>query len=280
MNTMNNYEYNEGIEFNGLMPKVMEADGIETIGASDFNAKLFENGHLGGGSLEVVDFFGTAFGGNGGGGKDSHEYVDLGLPSGTLWATENIKDANGNELYFAWGETQGYTAEQVGTDKNFVWDADGDYPNDYAFGPVDWDDETNYGMTKYNNTDNKTELESTDDAATANWGSGWRMPTKEQFEELTANTEYEWTEVDGVQSAKFTSTVKGHTDQFLFFPAANNAELGEVNGDGDCGYCWSISLNDEDVYNAFWFYFRDGDCGVYSSGRYFGFSVRPVRSSN
>ena len=55
-NQMNNYEYNEGIEFNGLIPKVMEADGVETIGESDFNARLFENGHLGCDPLEVIDF--------------------------------------------------------------------------------------------------------------------------------------------------------------------------------------------------------------------------------
>ena len=55
-NQLKYYEYNEGIEFNGLIPKVMEADGVETIGASDFNARLFENGHLGCGSLEVIDF--------------------------------------------------------------------------------------------------------------------------------------------------------------------------------------------------------------------------------
>ena len=64
-NQMNNYEYNEGIEFNGLIPKVMEADGVETIGESDFNARIFENGHLGCGSLEVVDFQSVM----GGGGK-------------------------------------------------------------------------------------------------------------------------------------------------------------------------------------------------------------------
>ena len=274
MNTMNNYEYNEGIEFNGLMPKVMEADGVETIGASDFNARLFENGHLGGGSLEVVDFFGTAFGGNGGGGDDKHEYVDLGLPSGTLWATTNIQDADGNELYFAWGETQGYTSGQVGTDKYFAWDGDN---ADYKYGTYDDSDEQNWGMEKYNKNDGKTELESTDDAATANWGSNWKMPTKEQFEELTANTEYEWTEIDGVQGGKFTSTVSGYTDKFLFFPAVGDAVYGKVYDVGGYGYCWSASLGDKNVGFAWGLYFRDGNCGVLNDYRCCGCSVRPVR---
>ena len=162
MDMMNDYGFNEGIEFNGLIPEVMEADGISTIGASDFNAMLFKNGQLGSGSLEV----------RGGGVNpepkpDTHEYVDLGLTSGTLWATENIKDANGNELYFAWGGTQGYTAEQVGNGEgkrafSFSWE-------DYEFGNP---------PSKYNDTDGKAILDTSDDAATVNWGSDWRMPTK------------------------------------------------------------------------------------------------------
>lgn len=204
-----------------------------------------------------------------------HEYVDLGLPSGTLWATENIKDANGNELYFAWGETQGYTSGQVGTDKNFCWDADGDYPNDYAFGPVVWNDQTNWGMTKYNNIDGKTELDATDDAATANWGSDWRMPTKEQSEELTANTTTAWTQVDGVNGLLCTSTANTNT---LFFPAVGNAVNGEVYYVGDFGSCWSVSLNDKGVNYAWGLDFEDGDLGgVYYNNRCCGYSVRPVR---
>jgi len=195
-----------------------------------------------------------------------HEYVDLGLPSGTLWATENIKDANGNELYFAWGETQGYTAEQVGTDKNFSWE-------DYEFG-------TDTALTKYNETDGLTVLEPEDDAATANWGDGWRMPTKEEFEELTANTEYEWTEIDGVQGGKFTSTVSGYTDKFLFFPAVGDAGDGRVDGVGDYGSCWSVSLNDESVSDAWRLGFTDGVCGVDDNSRCYGYSVRPVRSNS
>ena len=262
MNTMNNYEYNEGAEFNGLIQKVMEADGVETIGASDFNAKLFENGHLGCDPLEVVDVFSTAFGDNGGGDDDKHEYVDLGLPSGTLWATENIKDENGNELYFAWGETKGYTAEQVGTNKNFTW-------VDYKFGNP---------PSKYNKDDELKVLESGDDAATVNWGSDWRMPTKADFKELTANTEYEWATVNGVQGAKFTSTVDGYTDKFLFFPAVGNALGGKVYNVGDYGNCWSVSSSDVDVYGALEIFLYGRGCGVYDNNRYYGYSVRPVRN--
>ena len=201
----------------------------------------------------------------------SHEYVDLGLPSGTLWATENIKDANGNELYFAWGETQGYTSGQVGTDKYFAWDGDN---ADYKYGTFNDSDEENFGMEKYNNTDGKTELESTDDAATANWGTGWRMPTKEQFDELIANTTTAWTQVDGVNGMLCTSTANGNT---LFFPAVGDAENGGVNDVVDYGNYWSVSLNDKNVFNALELDLDDGGCGVGNDGRCFGYSVRPVR---
>jgi hypothetical protein len=252
---MNDYGYNEGIVFYGIVPKVMEATSIKTIGENE---------------LEVIDFQETAWGNavdpEPEPEPDTHEYVDLGLPSKTLWATENIKDADGNELYFAWGEISGYTSGQVGTDKNFNW-------NDYEFGASD-------NLSKYNNSDGKTELESTDDAATENWGSNWKMPTKEQFEELTANTEYEWTEIDGVQGGKFTSTVSGYTDKFLFFPAVGSAGVGEVVDVGDYGYYWSVSLEGGYVGNAWYFYFDGGSRGLYNDGRCYGYSVRPVRFQN
>ena len=210
------------------------------------------------------------------------------MPSGTLWATCNI-GANSPEeagLYFAWGETSGYTAEQVGVDKYFIFEDYTDesgvtHHNDYKFGPVDWSDESNYGMTKYNETDGKAVLDAEDDAATANWDSNWKMPTKEQFEELTANTEYEWTEIDGVQGGKFTSTVSGYTGKFLFFPAVGRAVDGGVGEVADYGYNWAASLETLDgVHYAYYLYFYDGFCAMYSTDchRCYGLPVRPVRS--
>ena len=199
-------------------------------------------------------------------GNDNHEYVDLGLPSGTLWATTNIQDADGNELYFAWGETQGYTSGQVGTDKYFSWGKNADY----KYGMED-------NLTKYNNTDKKTELDSEDDSATANLVSNWRSPTIEQFDELIANTEYEWTIVNGVQGAKFTSTdSKTSTDKFLFFPAVGGAGSGQVLDVGNVGLYWAVSLFTD--INASRLYIGEDDCLVQYNERYYGFSVRPVRS--
>ena len=202
---------------------------------------------------------------------DNHEYVDLGLPSGTLWATENIKDANGDELYFAWGETQGYTAEQVGNDKYFAWSGDN---ADYKYGTYNERDE-DLGMTKYNNTDGKTELDTEDDAATANWGSNWRMPTKKQFEELTGYTSTSWTQVDGVKGLLFTSTANTNT---LFFPAVGYAEGGGVYTIGNEGFYWSVVSDGKDVNNASKLGFGKKNLAVVKSPRYYGCSVRPVRS--
>ena len=121
---------------------------------------------------------------------DTHEYVDLGLPSGTLWGADLIeeddgegnkvyyarciKDDEGNELYFAWGETQGYTRKQI-YDKVRKFD----FAN-YKF----------HGKSKYNESDGKTILDPEDDAATVNLGSGWKMPTSADFRELLEETEY------------------------------------------------------------------------------------------
>lgn len=220
-------------------------------------------------------------GGGAGPEPDTLDYVDLGLPSGTLWAKHNIQDADGNELYFAWGETSGYTEEQVGTDKYFIWEdytdeSDVTHHSDYKFGPVDWDDETNYGMTKYN-SEGPTELEPEDDAATQLWGSDWRMPTKEQFDELLENTTSAWTQVDGANGTLFTSTANTNT---LFFPAVGSAGYGKVSGVRGFGVYWSVSLRDEYVDSAYNFYFGDGQHEVYGGSRNYGYSVRPVRSQN
>lgn len=194
----------------------------------------------------------------------THEYVDFGLPSGTLWATENIKDANGNMLYFAWGETQGYTSGQVGTDKNFSWE-------DYEFG-------TEYNLSKYTETDGKTVLEPEDDAATANWGSNWRMPTYEEFEELMNYGPYTW---DSSRSGY--SFTDGNDNELLFLFAGGLCYDGDAAEIGEFGYYWTSSLSgdwsgvveSEAMNNSF------GGEGYFAGRpRYIGCPVLPVRASN
>ena len=154
------------------------------------------------------------------------EFVDLGLPSGTLWATDTIKDGNGNFLLFAWGEMEGYSWDNVGYKKNFE-------PIDYKF----FDTNTS-GMTKYNAYDGKTVLDNEDDITTLNY-SGVSMATSEQFNELFNNTTAEFRTINDVNGLCFTSQ-NGKT---LFIPAVGYGMNGGYFGGGDV-----VSVHTKDLF--------------------------------
>ena len=118
---------------------------------------------------------------------NGHAYVDLGLPSGTLWATMNVgaNSETDKGLYFQWGDVQGYSQEQVGTDKTFDWTTY-KYCNGAVNKQTKYCNKSSYGDGGY--TDELTELELSDDAAHVIWGGDWHMPTKQQVEELITNT--------------------------------------------------------------------------------------------
>lgn len=135
-------------------------------------------------------------------------------------------------LYFAWGETQGYSG--ITNEKRFSW-------NDYKFGP-----ESN--ITKYNATDGLTTLEASDDAATVNWGGNWKMPTLEQVSELcnTSNCTNEWVKNyngSGINGVVLTSVRNGNK---LFVPAGGGYSDGSLNGFGFYGFMWANLLSPED----------------------------------
>ena len=188
------------------------------------------------------------------GGGDDHAYVDLGLPSGTLWATCNVgtDTPKGYGDYFAWGETQ--------TKSTYDWST-------YQFY-----DGSN--LTKYTGSDGLTTLSPEDDAATAIWGDGWRMPTMEEFQELYSNTTVTWTQQDGVNGRLFTAT-NGNS---LFLPAAGYRGSSSLYV-GSYGYYWSSSLYTDDPGSAWYFFFYSGYCYMYGSYRSDGFTVRPVREN-
>lgn len=193
---------------------------------------------------------------------DGHEYVDLGLPSGTLWAAMNVGATNPEEygLYFQWGDIQGYANAST---KAFSW-------SDYKYG----DGST---FTKYNSTDGKTVLDLEDDAVAANWGGDWRMPTETQFQELL-NTNYctnIQTTINGVNGRLFTSVTNGNT---LFIPDAGDASDGSMDGVGDYGGVWSSSLFSSGVKCGRFLGFNSDDIDVDFNDRYFGQSVRGVVS--
>lgn len=197
-------------------------------------------------------------------------FVDLGLPSGLKWATCNVGAEKPEDfgLYFAWGETEGYTAEDVNNDvKQFNW-------SDYKLCGG-----SNSTLTKYNNNssygtvDNLTTLEQVDDAAYTS-DKTCRMPTKADFEELTANTTSTWETLNGVNGRRFTSNINGNS---IFVPAAGFCSDGSVSLVGSVGCLWSSSLSESDSRGAWYLYFSSGDVYVDSYGRYNGLTVRAVK---
>ena len=219
-------------------------------------------------------------------------YIDLGLPSGLLWAKCNI-GANSPEdggLYFQWGDVQGYTAEQVGTDKMFSNDW-----VDYRFGTLD-------NVFKYNDTDNKDVLDPEDDAVHILMGGNWRLPTQEDFVELVNNTDIflaltSGEEIRGTVQAhgdypvyfEFAATAetctgmkfykKGDHSTYLFVPASGDAFAGSVQRSGVNGVLWSSSFDSSVVEGAwhFGFYAPYGVGGVVDEYRCVGTPLRGVR---
>ena len=201
------------------------------------------------------------------GSANGHDYVDLGLPSGTLWATCNVgaSSPEGYGNYYAWGETS--------TKSTYNWDA-----YKYANGNYDkltkYCDKSDYGNNGF--TDNLTTLLPEDDVATANWGSGWRTPSKTQWDELLENTTSKWTRQNGKKGRLFTSKKNGQT---LFLPAAGYRYDGSLYYAGSDGHYWSSPLYTDSPYYAWRLRFNSDFCTMGSHYRDYGRSVRPVRSA-
>ena len=205
---------------------------------------------------------------------DGHRYVDLGLPSGTLWATCNVGAASPEDcgLYFAWAETEPKDA--------YAWDSYR-YRDDAVA--------THLAMTKYcidasdGSFDGKFLLDPEDDAAAAAWGSEWQMPTPRQLSELTDRqyTRCGWTTLNDVNGLLVTSLTNGCS---IFLPAAGlrqdspNGSTDE-NIFGDCLKYWSRSLYDLDSKQAYNLTCFEQGNGPYVGieNRAYGLTVRPVR---
>ena len=202
---------------------------------------------------------------------NGYDYVDLGLPSGTLWATCNVGASKPSDagLYFQWGDTSGYTANQVGIGegkKKFASDW-----SDYKW-RLSGDSDSNVTFTKYTTPGATLELE--DDAAHVNMGGDWHMPTPTQIQELLDNTTSAWAILDEVNGMKFTS--KSDPSKSIFIPAVGFAYGGTVRNSGTEADVWSSMLNTDDNNHGQYLYFNSGLAGLYGNGRYGGFSVRGV----
>lgn len=211
--------------------------------------------------------------GQGGGPHEEHEYVDLGLPSGTLWATCNI-GANTPEDYgdyFAWGETETKDTYNWGTYQYCTVET-----NEYSYYYTmltKYCNDASYGFNGF--ADDLTVLLPEDDAATANWGGDWRMPTREEWNELLENTTNTWTTQNEVYGRLFTAS----NGASLFLPAAGSRWNDELHYAGSLGYYWSSSLRTGNPYDAWYLIFDSGNYLVDYDGRCLGASVRPVCST-
>ena len=193
------------------------------------------------------------------------EYVDLGLPSGTKWATCNVGAKNETDcgLYFSWGETKGYSC--ITNIKQFCW-------GDYKF--------SKFGLNKfvkYNGTDGKKVLDLKDDAAQVNMGGKWHMPTVEQIRELKSNTITCWKtnyNGSGVDGMLFTS--KSDNSKKLFLPTCGF--LGNRNSSYKCrfGYFSSSSIFSFDDCYCTVLGFNSDIVSIIKCHRSFGANVRGV----
>ena len=193
--------------------------------------------------------------------------VNLGLPSGTKWATHNLGAKNPEDYgdYFSWGETS--------PKPTYIWDV-----YKYSNGK--------FKLTKYcsniefgNNgfTDTLVRLQLSDDAATCNWGKGWRMPTMAECIELQDKCKWEWSERNG----KKGYIVTGANGKSIFLPAAGYRKDDGISVEGSQGHYWSSSLMIDYSPDAWYLRFKSDNvpCKPYHRHRYYGYSIRPVRSS-
>ena len=171
-----------------------------------------------------------------------HEYVDLGLPSGTKWATMNV----------------GASSET-------------DYGNYYKYGKGAATYQETSGDTYYEGTEDP--LDSSVDTAAQVWGGSWHMPTRAQIQELTTNTTYQWVsnyKGSGINGGTFTAT----NGAVLFFPAAGDWYGGTQESVGNQGYFWGSSPSGSD--EACFLRLYNNNYSVSNEYRQFGFPVRGV----
>ena len=183
---------------------------------------------------------------------NGHEFVDLGLPSGTLWATCNVGATSPEQtgLYFAWGETTGFAAYEEGKlERVFFWEL-------------------------YKGKEISYDLTSEQDAAHSYMGGKWRMPTKDDWQELIDNCDDAWTDdynKTRVAGRVFTSKVNGNS---VFFPAVGRCGIAYVIGAGEFGDYWSATYLSK--VTSYDFYFDSKYLYISFDIRHHGRSVRGV----
>lgn len=183
---------------------------------------------------------------------NGQSWVDLALPSGTLWATANVGATSPEQpgTYFAWGETASKDA--------YTWE-------NYRYGTRD-------NLTRYNQHDQLTELQPEDDAARATLGSGWRMPSDEQIDELLTECRWTWTTYKGVEGY----TVLGTNKNSIFLPITGYYEGTELKRATSAGFFWSRTAANNADAQSFYIGISQSDRGCDEDLRYYGQPIRPI----
>lgn len=186
---------------------------------------------------------------------NGHEYVDLGLPSGTLWATMNVGATSAVDYgyYFCWGETTPRTTTYKISDYKLYEGESFDINDSDISIFIE-------GIKKYSEKDKKTVLEYEDDAARANWGGDWRMPTLKELEELVMNCIIDKIQKNGKEYYRFTSI---KNNQSIILPMSGFYECDLQHGIGVEGLYWSSEIYDDSEWNGYYSY-------VYSSSMQMG----------
>ena len=230
--------------------------------------------------IQKIEDLKGSIGGGGttpGGGEtpSTMEYVDLGLPSGLKWAKCNLGASKPSDYgdHYAWGETAPKTDYTWAT---YKWMRAGKSDSKYITKYTVADGQT--GGIWYDSSgnfigDNKTALVAADDAATANLGSPWRMPTIDEIKELIDKCTWTWTTQDGVNGYQ----VDGPNGNAIFLPAAGYRDGSVLKDAGSVGSYWSSSLSTTLSTNARGLRFDSDGRVWYYVIRFFGFPVRPVR---
>lgn len=173
---------------------------------------------------------------------NGHEWVDLGLS--VMWATCNVGASGPSDYgdYYAWGETTIKHSFTEDNSRTFEIDYVGDISGSSCY-----------------------------DVATAKWGVGWRIPTKEELDELVDRCDWQWISLEGHSGYKVT----GPSGNSIFLPAAGWKYGISIDGI-DCGFYWSSTPDWSTAYYANSLTFNQETHGVGLNNRYHGFSVRPV----
>ncbi len=191
---------------------------------------------------------------------DPHEYVDLGLPSGLKWATENVGALKPEEVgsYFSWGDVE--------EKDSYYWGMSDDIDKGWSF------------LMSFGIIDSLGNLCYSHDAASVNWGGLWRTPTETEFKELVDYCDWRWTSVNGINGYKVSSKAKDNHNS-IFLPAGGRrVSSGSPIEYNEYGAYWCANMSDRhlSLYSTTFYFDKDSKRLGNVSLHYVGQLIRPV----